>query len=470
MPVPYFAGRLTDNPWLPWPEIWSAERESATADHPNFRPQSWLLVHLLVSEGLDLTQLNPATVQARLTRRSPEKIEAQLRAALEKPLSNRYLNLHDKWRPAPPPSNSPRRFDPADAGASTQPRELAPGELRFVLADLQRETQPPEAVRLELEALKREFPNRPEPSESLGALEMDQHNYDPAEQHLADAVKKGSRNPRTHYRYSLMLMRPQPSPQRAALAVKHAQTARQLDPAQPVYLLTEAQARMTAGQWGESAAALARLTQYPDWESRAQAEFRELQRRQQQQLNRLQRDALPEPQWPFAAGVVHGTPQPPAATPLEPASSEGSAWKTPSTPDAAVWAGPTPHASETPGRSEQVAAARSGLFPSFTRRPVPKPPPKAKPAQPRWPPPGTILLYGYINGVECRENEKIVTVKTPRHRIRLREPAGAPAKLYSKPKWIKGLECGLRGLEVNVAYKATRGSREVRGTLVAVIF
>ncbi len=237
MPVPYFAGRLTDNPWLPWPEIWSAERESATADHPNFRPQSWLLVHLLVSEGLDLTQLNPATVQARLTRRSPEKIEAQLRAALEKPLSNRYLNLHDKWRPAPPPSNSPRRFDPADAGASTQPRELAPGELRFVLADLQRETQPPEAVRLELEALKREFPNRPEPSESLGALEMDQHNYDPAEQHLADAVKKGSRNPRTHYRYSLMLMRPQPSPQRAALAVKHAQTARQLDPAQPVYLL-----------------------------------------------------------------------------------------------------------------------------------------------------------------------------------------------------------------------------------------
>ena len=380
-----------------------------------------------------------------------------------------YLSPHEDWVPTPPPAANPPRFDPASASAPAEPRELAPGELRFVLADLKRETQPPEAARAELEALKREFPNRPEPSESLGALEMDQHNYDPAEQHLAGAVKKGSRNPRTHYRYSLMLMRPQPSPQRAALAVKHAQIARQLDPAQPVYLLTEAQARMTAGQWGESAAALARLTQYPDWESRTKAEFRELQRRQQQQLNRLQRDALPEPQWPFAAGVVHGTPQPPAATPPEPASSEGSVWKTPS-PDAAAWAGPTPHASETPGRSEQVAAAHSGLFPPFTRQPVPKPLPKAKPAQPRWPPPGTILLYGYISGVECRENEKIVTVKTPRSRIRLREPAGAPAKLYSEPKWIKGLECGLGGLEVNVAYKPTRGSREVRGTLVAVIF
>ena len=468
MPLPYFAGRLTDNPWLPWPEIWSAERESATAAHPNFRPQSWLLVHLLASEGLDLTQLDPAQVQARLTRRSPEKIEALLRAALEKPLSNRYLNPHDEWRPAPPLSNSPPRFDPAGAGAPAQPRELAPGELRFVLADLHRETQPPEASRAELEALKREFLNRPEPSESLGALEMDQHNYDLAEQHLADAVKKGSRNPRTHYRYSLMLMRPQPSPQQAALAVKHAQLARQLDPAQPVYLLTEAQAHMTAEHWGESAAALARLTQYPDWESRTKSEFRELQRRQQQQLNRLQRDALPEPQWPFVAGVVHGTPQQPAATPPEPASSEGSAWKTPS-PDADAWVDPAPHASKTPGRSQQIAAAHSGLSPPFTRQPVPKPLPKAGP-QPRWPPHGTILLYGYISGVECRENEKIVTVKTPRSRIRLREPAGAPAKLYSKPKWIKGLECGLGGLEVNVAYKPSRGSREVRGTLVAVIF
>ena len=450
-PVPHFPERLADNPWLPWAEIWPAERNSATAGHPNFRPQSWLLIHLLVSEGLDLTQLDPAKVQATLTKQSPESIEARLQAALAKPMSNRYLRPHEDRRPSRPPPNNPPRWNPANATAPAQPRELAPGEFRFVLADLQRETKQPTATRLELEALKQQFPNRPEPSESLGALEMDQHHYDQAEQHLAAAVERGSRNPRTHYRYSLMLMRPQPqpSPQRAALAVKHAQLARQLDPSHPVYLLTEAQANMTAERWGESAAALARLTENPDWQSRAQAEFRELQRRQQQQLSRLQRDVLPEPQWPFVVAVGHGARQPAPGTPQETL--------------------PAPGATTSAGGFGGLAATPSGLFPILARLPVPKPLPKA-PRSPSWPPPGTILLYGHISGVECRENEKIVTVRTPRNRIRLREPAGAPAKLYSKPKWIKGLECGLRGLEVNVAYKPTRGSREVRGALVAVVF
>ena len=468
-PGPLFPERLADNPWLPWAEIWSAERNSATAGHPNFRPQSWLLVHLLVSEGLDLTQLDPAKVQATLTEQSSESIEARLRAALAKPMSNRSLTRTSRNQTegaslqrgrsrrggnrsltVAAPFIAPR-FDPANATAPTQPRELAPGEFRFALADLQRETKLPAAARLELEALKQQFPNRPEPSESLGALEMDQHHYDQAEQQLAAAVRKGSRNPRTHYRYSLMLMRPrqQPSPQRAALAVKHAQLARQLDPFHPVYLLTEAQANMTAERWGESAASLARLTENPDWESRAQAEFRELQRRQQQQLSRLQRDVLPQPQGPFVAAVGHGAPQPPPGTPEKTLPASG--------------------ATASAGGFGGLAAAPSGLFPIFARLPVPKPLPKA-PRSPSWPPPGTILLYGHISGVECRENEKIVTVKTPRNRIRLREPADTPAKLYSKPKWIKGLECGLRGLEVNVAYKPTRGSREVRGALVAVVF
>jgi len=207
---------------------------------------------------------------------------------------------------------------------------------------------------------------------------------------------------------------------------------------------------MTAEQWGESAAALARLTQYPDWESRAQSEFKELQRRQQQQLNRLKRDVLPEPPLRFSAGIGRGLPRASTGAPPETASKA--------------------HATATADGSELLAAAHSGLFPPFTRHPVPKPFPKAALSRPSWPPPGTILLYGYISGVECRENEKIVTVETPRNRIRLREPANAPAKLYSKPKWIKGLECGLGGLEVNVAYKATRGSPGVRGTLVAVVF
>ena len=479
-PVLHFQERLAGNPWLPWSEIWSAERGSASADHPNFRPQSWLLVHLLVSEGLDLTQLDPADVEETLTKQSAENIETRLRAALAKAMPNRPLTRTSRNQteegaslqrgrsrrggnrsltvaapfigPSRPPPNNPPRFDPANATAPAQPRELAPGEFRFALADLQRETGAPEAARLELEALRQAFPNRPEPSESLGALEMHQYQYDQAEQHLADAVERGSRNPRTHYRYSLMLMRPRPrpSPQRAAFAVQHAQLARQFDPGQPVYLLTEAQAHMTAEQWGDSAAALARLTEYPDWESRAQAEFRELQRRQQQQLSRLQRDVLPEPQRPFVVAVGHGAPLP-----------------TPGTPEETL---PAPGAHVSAGGFGGLAAAPSGLFPALSRLPVPKPFPKPAHNHPSWPPPGTILLYGYISGVECREGEKIVTVSTPRYRLRLREPAGAPAKLYSKPKWIKGLECGLRGLEVNVAYRPTRGSREVRGSLVVVVF
>ncbi len=414
-PVSHFAERLADNPWVPWSEIWSAQRDSAAARHPNFRPQSWLLVHLLASEGLDLTQLDPAKVQATLAKQSAESIEARLKAAFGKSLSNRYLSPHQESRPSEPFAISPRRFDPGGAGSATQPRKLAAGELRFVLADLQRQTQPAEAVRPELEALKQEFPNRPEPSESLGALEMDLHHYDQAERHLADAVEKGSRNPRTHYRYSLMLMRPDSSPERAGLAVKHAELARQFDSSQPLYLLNAAQAHMTAENWEESAAALAHLAQHPDWESRAQIEFTELQRRQQQQLNRLQREVLTV-------------------------------------------------------SSDKAASVHSGLLAPFTLKPVPKPLPEAEPSRPSWPPPGTILLYGHIRNVECRENEKIVTVMTRRNRIRLREPADAPAKLYSKPKRIKGLECGLGGLEVNVAYKPTRRSGEVRGTLVAVVF
>ena len=93
-PVSHFAERLADNPWVPWSEIWSAQRDSAAARHPNFRPQSWLLVHLLASEGLDLTQLDPAKVQATLAKQSAESIEARLKAAFGKSLSNRYLSPH----------------------------------------------------------------------------------------------------------------------------------------------------------------------------------------------------------------------------------------------------------------------------------------------------------------------------------------------------------------------------------------
>jgi hypothetical protein len=84
------------------------------------------------------------------------------------------------------------------------------------------------------------------------------------------------------------------------------------------------------------------------------------------------------------------------------------------------------------------------------------------------------LLYGYINGVECRPQTKpqlkIVTVKTPRYTIELRETAARPAKLYHAPKKWTELPCGLRGYEVNVVYRPLAAGQEARGELVAVVF
>jgi hypothetical protein len=102
---------------------------------------------------------------------------------------------------------------------------------------------------------------------------------------------------------------------------------------------------------------------------------------------------------------------------------------------------------------------------------VPRPKPAAS-AEPKftWPPPGTVLLYGYIGGVECRATEKIVTVRTPRHTIALREKAARPAKLHRPPSQWTELPCGLRGREVNVVYRPLPPGGEVLGELVAVVF
>ena len=87
-----------------------------------------------------------------------------------------------------------------------------------------------------------------------------------------------------------------------------------------------------------------------------------------------------------------------------------------------------------------------------------------------WPPPGTVLIYGHIRDVECRAGEKILTLRTPRYTVRLRERAERPATLYDKPKRLRGLECGTKGWEVNAVYKMVHGDPEVHGELVAVVF
>jgi hypothetical protein len=295
--------------------------------------------------------------------------------------------------------------------------------LPYWQAEFHRELNHGEQAQSTLEGLERDYPERPEPSESLGALAMARGQYDVAEEKLRAAIRKGSPKPSTHHRYSLMLLRPLEGPagaetsdataERAATAISHARLARKANPSEPRYLLGEAQALLVAGLWDSAARLLAMLEAFPGWNEKADVEFAELLRRRQQALR-----SVAAPDVLGGAGAAHQ----------------------------AAWLDFSPPKVSKPNPTARVAARFE------------------------WPPAGTVLLYGYISGVECREGEKIVRVKTPRFTVELREAAARPAKLYFPPlKWEK-LPCGLRGYEVNVAYRPLPPGGAVRGELVAVVF
>ena len=381
---------------------------SPTARDPDFRTQARLLVHWLATEGFDLRRMDRKAIKTHIEQIGAERVEAALEPLLEaSPLVTTFPFVNVQPEPAPD---------------SFQTRSMTAYELRFVKADLHRETKKP-AARRELTELARRFPDRPEPFESLGALEMDQGRYEAAERALAAAVRNDSKNTRTHYRYSLMLQRPAEAagPGRAEAAVRHARLARGLDPAQPLYLLTEAHARMAAGQWVRTSRLLDELSERPAWSAKARGELAELRRRRQQQWTALGHRLAPRLEGRF----------------------EPSAW------------------------TREVHAVTAPTLP-----PISKPlPPKVAEARPLpWPPPGTVLIYGHIRDVECRAGEKILTLRTPRYTVRLRERAERPATLYDKPKRLRGLECGTKGWEVNAVYKMVHGDPEVHGELVAVVF
>jgi hypothetical protein len=256
-------------------------------------------------------------------------------------------------------------FAPPDPAAFPQ-RMLDEWEWRYYLADAWRERSSWKSAAPELERLAREFPSRPEPRESLGALQMDRNEYEAAEQTLAEAIAKGSLNPRTHHRYSLLLLRPvEGGPvwarRRAAMSRDQARKALDLQPGEPAYILTEAQALGLLDEWPEAAERLSELASYPEWRERAEKEFDVLLHRRRQYAAKLSRPRLDAPETArFNLAALAEVP-PPIAAPLPP----------------------------------------------------PEPPEV-------WPPPGTILLYGHIVKIECLRTEKIVTVRTPRWLIRLR--------------------------------------------------
>lgn len=259
-----------------------------------------------------------------------------------------------------------------------------------------------------LSGLRTRFPERPEPAESLGALEMDALHYDRAAEWLAEAVRLGSTNAATHYRYSLLLMRPGGA---AEAAARHARRAVALDPAPPLHWLAQAHAEMQLSQWEAARSSLAQLRERaadPLLEAQVRVELEEIERRREQQLRPPR-----EPEHPAKITVTTITEPPPV--------------------------------------------------PSIS-------PPPAPPARRPEPHPGTLLFWGYLRRVECGEGEKILTVTSRMFTVRVRERAGQPAKLYYPPGNIRRIPCSLKDVEVNVVYRPLAHFGPINGDLVAVIF
>jgi hypothetical protein len=422
---------LREQAWSGWGELLAAHRRSAAYALPVFYSQAWLAVHWLAAQGISPALMQADDLESLLRSRGEAWVDAQLRAYLEQLATEN----------SPPRERGGHQAGGHESGEGASAElpllpEVRPAEgwvLPYWKAEWHRELDHWDEAEPALEALERDYPLVPEPSEALGALLIAQGRYELAEQKLRAAVRKGSRAPATHHRYSLMLLRPLESGEspagveggaavedRVAQAVWHARLAREAVPAEPRYVLGEAQALLVAGQWEPAARLLRELRDHPGWAGRSEVEFAELLRRRQQVMRRV-----PAPEM--------------AAEQRSPARSA---------PPAAL-----------------VAAWRNAVPPR-----VPKPKPARVEPGFTWPPPGTVLLYGYIQGVECRASEKIVTVRTPRFTIELRENAASPAKLYHPPSRWTELPCGLRGREVNVVYRPLLAGGEVRGELVAVVF
>jgi len=289
---------------------------------------------------------------------------------------------------------------------------LSPWARHHQRAELLRARHQTTHARAALIVLRSRFPQRPEPLESLGALDMDLLRYDEAERHLAAAVQLGSANAATHYRYSLLLMRPGRASENAADAVRHARRAVELDPLPPLYWLAQAHAEMQLARWDAARASLDELGRRagdPLLEEQVRVERTEVERRQEQAMR-------PPPK-----------PEPPVRIRIEPLA---------------------PPAAEAP----------------------PPPPPASVPPPHPMSIPGTLTFWGYLRRVECTGEGKILTVANPRFTVRVRERPDQPAQLYSPPRNLRRLSCTLKDVEVNVVYRPLARFGPLNGDLVAVLF
>lgn len=305
----------------------------------------------------------------------------------------------------------PSPEETADAEVSVRP---APDwEIEFALADVERALGRTNAASTRLERLDSEAKATPEYARTLGAIEMDLGRYAHAEELLTRAVAVDRPEARTRYRYALMLLRPTEdgdATARAEEARRQARFALDEAPGASAYRLTLAQAETTLGRWTEAVSTLRPLLSDPEYAARAQREYETIGLRRQQALRAVE--------------------------------------------------------------APQVAAeaAKAGEVP---RAPLPKtvakPPPPRKPS---WPPPGTTVVAGRIDFIDCSGPQKVVILRSPFFPMRFREPEGRPARLYSPPirKW-KTAPCeGAAGMYVNIAYRPIAQPNYVQGELVAILF
>ena len=287
-------------------------------------------------------------------------------------------------------------------------RPLHPWERDHQRAELLRARNLTAQARAALVVLRAQFPDRPEPFESLGALAMDLLRYAQAEQNLAEAIRRGSAHAATHYRYSLLLMQPGRPAEDAA---QHARRAVELDPGQPLYWLTRAHAEMQLDRWEAARASLEQVRSRaadPELADQVRLELAEVERRREQ----AQRP--PPVQEPPPRITIVPMPPPPPVFPPEPPLPPSEPW--------------------------------------------------------RWPPLGTVLFLGQIRQVECTAESKIFTVVNPRFTIRVRERRAQPAKVYYAPRTLRALPCSMKNVGVNVVYRPLARFGPLNGDLLAVLF
>src|SRR5262249_28429087 len=127
-------------------------------------------------------------------------------------------------------------------------------------------------------------------------------------------------------------------------------------------------------------------------------------------------------------------------------------------------------ASRPPPTPAPPARVEVAVAPQIPNDPPPPRVPAVKPPDPVWPPPGTILFWGYLRRVDCGEKEKVLTVSNRIYSIKVRERASAPARIFPARGAAKRIACSLHDLEVNVVYRPAPQFGPLNGDLVAVLF